>query len=104
MAKNRLAPDVRKQQIVTAGLELAEQSNYKQVSAKRIGDAIGISAASVIHHFKTMTQLRRALMRAAVATENLKVIAQGVVVNDPHALKAPDDLKSRAMRELAPWM
>jgi hypothetical protein len=48
-----------------------------------------------------MPQLQKAVMRAAVARECLKVIAQGLAIQDKHALKAPPDIKTAAANAIA---
>ena len=48
-----------------------------------------------------MTQLRRSVMRAAVAQEIPEIIAQGLTNGDLHAKKASPELKARAATLLA---
>jgi hypothetical protein len=48
-----------------------------------------------------MPQLRRDIMRAAIRDSVLEIIAQGLVVKDSRALKAPDDLKKAAIQLLS---
>ncbi len=92
---------VRKNQILEAGLELAREHGYQKVSREKIADKIGCSVGTITHRCGTMDAFRRSLMRLAVAREDLKVIAQGLVAGDRFAKAASDELKKRAMAAVA---
>ena len=96
----RLTPDVRREQVVMAALELAHSKPYWAVTRNELADAVGIAGSVVQYHFGTVKQMRRAIMRAAVHREDLLVIAQGIAAQDPHALRAPADLRARAVKTL----
>lgn len=83
----------RKKQILDGALNAAAAHGYTNMSRAQVADASGCSAALVSHYFGTMTQLRRAVMRHAVSCERLSVIAQGLALKDPQALKAPEELR-----------
>ncbi len=93
----RQKPEIRKEAIIAEALRLATVGNYDQVQRKQIADNLGVSPPALTYHFGTMPQLKRAVMRAAIAAENLKVIAQGLVAQDEHAKKAPAELQQRAL-------
>lgn len=97
----RYKPDVRKDAIVSAALRLSAATHYLQVQRKQIADELGVTPPALTYHFGTMQQLRHAIMRAAIAKENLTVIAQGLVAQDEHALKAPEALRRRAIKSIA---
>lgn len=102
MSRKRLQPDDRKYQILTAALELATTpGGYKRLTRKAIADRVGCAEGLVSRYFATMPQMRRTVMRSAVLTENLHIIAQGLADGDPHAAKAPADLKARAIATLS---
>ncbi len=76
--------------------DLAEKQGYTNVSRAAIAQRCGVSEALLSHHFGTMTEFRRTLMRYAVAHENLPVVLQGLVDGNRYALKAPEALRARA--------
>lgn len=90
----------RADELLAAALQLSETIGYQKLSRRQIGDAVGVCEALVTHRLGTMPNVRRAIMRAAIATSNVRVIAQGLAADDPHARKAPDALKQQA----AAWM
>ena len=90
-----------KNTLLALGAELATGIGYANVTRQKLADAAGVSMGVVNYHFGTMAQFRRDLMRYAVRTECLPVIAQGLVVRDSHALKAPQDVIDAALRSVA---
>jgi len=96
----RLKPADRRKQLIEAALNLAEGRDYTRVTRNEIAAAAGVVGAVIHHQFGTMAKLRRAIMRAAVAEERLSIIGQGLVVRDPQAMKAPLELRTRALQSL----
>lgn len=97
MKQTRMKTDARKEDILAAALPLAEQRGYATVTRNDIAKAARISGPTLHYHFGTMAQLRRDLMRYAIRKGSLRVIAQGVVANDPQALKLDGETRQRAM-------
>lgn len=94
--KQRKEPEIRREQILAAALLVAERTNFSTMTREEIARAAGVAPTLVTHYFGTMTQLRRDVMRAAVRGGRLAVIAQGLMARDPHAMKAPDEVKAAA--------
>lgn len=93
--------DNKRQAILEAAIEIAQDSNYQQVTQAEISKALGISGPLVHYHFGTMDNLRRDLMSHAIATGNLKILAQGIALRDPKALAAPETAKANAVALLS---
>ena len=91
-------PVMRRDQILNVAIELAKKSGYNNITRNDVADNAGVSMSLINRYFKTMPQLRRAVIRAAVANEVLEIIAQGLVNKDARARKASDELKSRALK------
>lgn len=98
--KKRLAPTERRDAILTAAIELARRDGYNQITRDNIAKHAEVAAGLVTHYFNTMTQLRRAIIRAAITGEILEIIAQGLASGDPHAHRAPPELKQKALDSL----
>jgi AcrR family transcriptional regulator len=101
MSRIRKTADDRREQCIETALELAKDKPYYQVTRNEIADAVGIAGSVVQWHFGTVKNMRRDIMRAAIKAEHLDVIAQGIANRDPHALKAPAELRTRALVALA---
>ena len=97
----RLTPTARKAEILDAALVVAARSGYDRMTRDDIAAQAKTSCGLVSHHLGTMPQLRRAVMRAAVTRGVLAVVARGLAVKDPQALKAPDTIKRQAAALLA---
>jgi AcrR family transcriptional regulator len=92
----RTQSEHRKNSILRHAVELSRTVGYQQVTRSAIADQAGVSPALVSRYSKTMSQLRRDIMRHAIANEVLEVIAQGLAANDPHARRADPLLQRRA--------
>lgn len=91
----------RKAQILKAALTLCSvKTSVPRVTREEIAEVVGIPPTLITYHFGTMPALRRDIMREAVRTECLPVVAQGIALRDPHALKAPEKLRQRALQSL----
>lgn len=90
-------PKTRKDDIVQAGLQIALTHGGHAISWTAIGEALGVKHSAVMYHYKTKPKLMRAIMREAVATKCLPVIAWGVVSKDPTISKAPEELRREAL-------
>lgn len=98
---NKLAARERTAQILAAALKLSVKSGYTNVTREAIAEAAKVAPGLVSHHMGTMPVLRRDIMREAVRTECLRVIAQGLAARDPHAYKASPELQARALASLS---
>lgn len=86
-------------QILASALTLcASSTTWSRITRDDIAAHAGIPSSLIAYHCGTMADLRRDIMREAVRTECLAVIAQGLAARDRHAQNAPDDLKQRALR------
>ena len=97
----RLEARARVAQILKAALELCgEGAHYVRITRDEIAKKAGIPSSLVAYHCGTMADLRRDIMREAVRVENLAVLAQGLAARDRQALKAPEELRHRAIQAL----
>lgn len=101
LKKGRAKGSVRIDQVLELALDLCEEVGLYHVTRLELAERCGVSPGLFYHHFGTMTQLRRQIIRKAIAVERLAIIAQGLALNDSHAKKAPTELKDRAIASLA---
>ncbi len=99
MNKRKLAKD-RREEILAVAVRLSALAGYRNVTRNQIAEVVGLTPQAIQHHIGTVANMRRDIMRKAIADENLTVIAQGMANKDEHALKAPDDLLGRARAAL----
>lgn len=98
--RSRTNPDLRKEHILLCAVQEASKVGYNRITRDGVADRAGVSVGLVSNYFNTMTQLRRDIMRYAIKNECLDIIAQGLIMGDKHAIKAPDKLKKKAGRYL----
>lgn len=95
MTANKSAA-ARSKEILAASLDLAESKGFNRVTRTDVAEATGLGAGTVNLHFGNMEKLRRAIMRAAIRQKRLRVIAQGLALQDPIAMGISDDLRQLA--------
>ena len=88
----------RKSEILDAALSLAASRGLAAVTGPKVAEAAGVSRPLVANYWGTMTQLRRAVMRAAVKRECLPVLAEMIATRA--SVKVPDVLRDRALESL----
>lgn len=98
--KSRANPELRKEAILTAAIELAKEDNYLRVTRDNVAAKAGVSMGLVSRYFGTMKQLRRDIIRTAIKREIPEIVAQGLANKDPHVKKAPEELKAAAAKLL----
>jgi hypothetical protein len=96
VTKARANPELRKSSILDAAVDLSRTFGYANISRQQVADRAGVSTGLVTKYFGTMKQLRRAIIRAAIAREIPEIVAQGLACSDQHVMKAPDELKAAA--------
>jgi hypothetical protein len=82
--------------LLAAGLALAERIGFTNITRLNLAAAAEVSPALVSLRLGTMPQVHRSIMRAAVKAQCLRVIAQGLAVKEPTAMRAPQELIDRA--------
>lgn len=98
----RLKPDDRKQQILDAAIKVAgKPGGWAKLTRDAVAKEAECAEGLVSRYFGTMVVFRRAIMRAAITSANLRVVAQGLAAGDPNAQKAPPEVKAAAVKTLA---
>lgn len=90
----------RKAEMISAALREAKRAGFVNLTRRNIALECGVSEPLVNHYLGTLTQLKRTVMRAAVSQEILKIVAEGLAIRDPHALKASKELKQKAIASI----
>jgi AcrR family transcriptional regulator len=86
----------RTKQLLSAALKLAERIGWSNLTRDGIAAEAGCNNATVTQTLGTMVELRRSVMRHAVAEECLAVVAEGLARGAPAACKAPERVKRKA--------
>ena len=93
--------EVTKTTIVRAALTVAERDGFLNLTQKSIAEVAQCSYGTITGRCGTMTNSRRDVMRAAVLARSLGVIASGLAIKHPTALKAPKELRDAAAATLS---
>ena len=90
-----------KTEMTTAALKLAEKIGFENLTRDNIAEACGVSPALINFRFGTMTDMRRSILRAAVKSESLKIVAYAIATHHPVSKKISPELRKRALDKLA---
>jgi AcrR family transcriptional regulator len=93
----------RKNEVLDAAVRLSMQVGYQQITRDAIAVEAGCGYGTVNVCYRSMSDLRRAVVERAIATENLIVIAQYLADPDPDPAvgKIPPKLKKATLAFLA---
>lgn len=98
--KKHLPSEIRGQQLLDVAVALASKGGLSKLTREAIAVKANVSPGLVSVRLGTMANLRRAIMRQAVAREDLKLLAEGLVMRDPVVMRAPAELRARAAAAL----
>ena len=102
MSKARQLPDDRRRQILFAALLVAQEpGGYSKLTREAVAQQVPCSEGLVSQYFGTMIAFKRTIVRAAIADQNLSIIAQALAIGDRNAQKATKGLKAKALATLA---
>jgi hypothetical protein len=96
MTHRRMGKRARHDDILDAALRVAEHVGYNRMTRDDIALAAHCSPALVSEVLGTMPALRRSIQRAAIARGIVSIVAQGLALRDPHAMRASQELKDAA--------
>ena len=92
----RSDPVDRTRELLGVALRVAAAEGWRTLTRERIALQAGVSPGLVSARLGTMEALRRSVMRAAVRERVVPVVAEGLALRDPHAMKADDQLRALA--------
>lgn len=78
----------RTAQLLAAALYLAARGGLDCLTHAAIAYQASVSPGLVVARLGTARQIRRSVMRAAVDRRILPIVAEGLALRDPHALRA----------------
>ena len=82
MTRRREQPVIRKEEILSAALRLAERIGYYALTRERIAAESDFSCSLITWYFRTMTQLRQEVIQTAIDRKILGIVAQALSVGD----------------------
>ena len=100
VTKQRLSPDERRQAILVAGVQEAEEIGFQRFSIVGVAERAACSRGLVHYHFDSIEALRKAVMLQAIRNKNLAIIAEGLATGDKQARLVKEPLRSRAARSI----
>lgn len=100
MPVKRLGAGTRRKAIIAAATKLAQRHGYTNITREAVAVEAACSPATVSVYFPLFGDVKRMVLKEAIATSNLTILAQGLAARDRVALRAPDELKKKAIATL----
>jgi len=90
--------EVTYKRILDTAFDMVVHNGLQNLRRDSVAEEAGVSTGSVSWHFKTIGDLRDAVIKRAIECEELKIIAQGLAAGNEIAREAPEALKSKALK------
>lgn len=88
----------RNRRILNAAVLLSREDSYQWITRADVARASGVSGGTISGAFGTMADLKRAVIREAISSRILPIIAEALGARHPIAIEeCPADLKREAM-------
>ena len=92
----RANPAVRRDQIIKAGLYVAQQKPYNTMKYGEVAEQAGVARTLISHYFIRESDLITEVLKLAIEQEVLSVVKLGMLLGHPVILTAPLALQERA--------
>jgi AcrR family transcriptional regulator len=99
--KIRVAPALRRESIIDAALRVADRAGWQSITRDAVATEASVSPALVSHLFGTVDLLRDAVMAAAAERGVLNIVAEGLSIGHPVALRAGAEVRAAAATYVA---
>lgn len=99
-SRYRLDPDSRRQHILSVAVELAQKDSFEWLTRAAVAEAACVSPGLVSAYFKPFTELKREVLREAVRTKNIDILAQGMAARHPLVANLPMSLRDKVAKRL----
>ena len=91
----RANPAVRRDQIIKAGLCIAQRKPYNTIKYGDVAEQAGVTRTLISHYFLRESDLITEILKLAVEQNVLSVIKLGLLLGHPVIVAAPSELRAR---------
>lgn len=81
--KRRISPELRRKELFESAIGLAEGGNLYDMSVHQIAKRCDCSRPHFYNHFDNITALRDAVIKFAMHSSNVSILAQALTASDP---------------------
>lgn len=97
----RMEPKDRLNGLLTHGIELAAKHGHAKVTLTMLAKAANVTHGLITHYFKSADEMRLGIVREAIDREDVRVVAQALLLEDPVNIEISDALKNKAIAFLS---
>ena len=87
----------RREQVLAAALQSAILVPYYDLRREDVAAVAGMAPSNINSYFGTMGELRQAMLKRAIETENINVLKRALGRNEPLVEKMPKALKEKVV-------
>lgn len=91
--RTRLDPKERKKLILSAAVAVMKKHGITETTRELVAEEADVATGTVSLYFNTMKQLRRAMVRHAMATEDGEALASVVSLKDYKKMMKPEHIQ-----------
>lgn len=91
----RKKPEVRRELILEAAIALAKKEGYHRITRDAVARRAEISSALIATYYPRMVHLKTAVLDAAIDREIVEIVAQGLSLGVPRALRIGEGLRQK---------
>lgn len=96
----RLDPEIRKQQILDAAINLSIQKGYRQLTRQSIANKICCAGALINHYYGNIDNLRDIVLQIAIEKEIMPILAENYGTRGKETSHLPTQLKEKVINYL----
>ena len=89
----RTRHNVRREQLIDVAIKISTEIGYNKLTREKVMREVDVTASLLGYYFPRMSDLKNAVMDAAVERGIVEIIAQGITLNDPRALTINPQIK-----------
>ena len=90
----------RREKILLAATEIAEESSLQAVTSYQVSKRIDIVRSSVLYYFKTHENLRDEVVKKAIADSNIRILGQALYCGNKMVKNISPALRNKVLNAL----
>lgn len=87
----------KRNELLNCAIKIAERVGYAHITQTLLAEEAGVSLGTPHYYFDGLVDVKKSTLLLAIKSENLLIIAQGIVNRDPAMKKVSKELKKRAL-------
>jgi|SRR5690606_5627829 len=100
MTRQRLDPEIRKQQILDAAINISIQKGYRQLTRQAVANKLCCAGALINHYYGDIDSLRDIVLKTAIEKEIMPILAENYGTRGKETSNLSPALKEKVINYL----